>query len=149
MAKNVIFATTRPFGCEEYDDSTTDVFEDDQPFMDGNAATHFFVITLTGCSRILLTKVIYYMNPTAAVTYTLYLLSDNVAAATTEARRLIYQSEAARADSVVYMETGYGGNKLPVQATLMDLSVIWFKLDWTGAPGNTTGFIRCEGLVYV
>ena len=143
------YRTWQPFYAETTDASVTGFFEDDEPHADGNAATHYIGINPSwGTSVIKLTKVMFNMDPTNAVTYNLYLLTDNPAAALEEQLCLLYQSEPLRADAIPYMETG-NTTKLPVQGRLSTIAWVYFKLDWTGAPGVTTGQIRIEGLVLV
>lgn len=149
MVNNIKFASWKPFIGLIEDDSTTDIFEDDEPLGDGNAATHSFTLEMSQIFWIRLDKVMHYMDVTNAITYQLYLLSHNPAAKIDELPRLIYQSDAAMADAQLYIETGGASDKLPTIARLPTGSTIHFKLDLSGASGDVTGFIQIEGLVYV
>ena len=143
------YRTWQPFYGEVTDASVTGFFEDDEPHADGNAATHYIALYPGWRTKwIQLTKVMYNMDVANAVTYTLYLLSDNPAAALAEQLALIYQSEPLRADAIPYMETG-NTTKLPVQGRLGTIGWVYYKIDYTGAPGDVTGQIRIEGLVLV
>lgn len=138
------------FYAELLDDSTNDDFESDEPFADGNAPTHsitaandvFLPTTVQYC---IIDEIHYYMDPSNAVTYQLYLLENDTAAALTERSNLLYDSGAAKADAVHYEEHSSASCKMPIYADLTDVSTIYFKLDWSGAPGNTTGLIRIRG----
>lgn len=131
------------------DDSTSDVFEDDQAHADGNVQTHYVNISPPWAKAVRITKVHFMMNPTAAETYQLYLYERATAVALTQQMDLIYTSGAGMADSVEYIETGGASAKVPVDAFLHQNypSTIYFLLDWTGAPGATTGFIELRGIV--
>ena len=144
------FTPVGTFYAELLDDSTNDDFESDEPFADGNAPTKSItaandVFIPSSVHYCIIDEIYYMMNPTNAVTYQLYLLEDDTAAALTEQSNLIYESGAGKADSVLYREHAGSSAKVPAYAHLTDISTIYFKLDWTGAPGNTTGLIRIRG----
>lgn len=127
-----------------YDDSTTDIFEDNEPLGSGSGATHSLSVIPSWASAFLLQKISYMMNPTAAETYTLHLLEASEDLAADENRRLIYSSTAGQADTIYYKHLRTD-NALPVPVKLTDPGTLYFKLDWTGAPGNTTGYIAIRG----
>jgi len=131
------------------DDSTTDIFEDDESLGSGVAATHTITLSPSGTKAFQLEKVHFAMNCTNAVTYTLYLLEDVIADAMTERRRCIFDSGGGLADDVDYMVTGSDNTKLPVPVFLDDVATLPFKINWSGAPGDTTGFVVVEGRLLV
>ena len=149
MVKSIKYGNWIPFRANVNDDSTTDFFEDDEPLGDGNAATHVFFTNVTNGYSLIVNTIHYYFDPTNAVTPTMYLLADNQEVAEDELPTLIFQSEPGLVDSQLYLDTGGGGVKLPTQTRLEAADAIWMKLDWTGAPGNTTAFITVEGMAYL
>jgi len=128
------------------DDSTDDDFEDDEALGSAVAATHYIDIMPAWATAVQLQRVNYMMNPTNAVTYQLHLLEDNPAAAIDESECVIHSSAAARADSTYYYVAG-DANGLPQDCRLVEPGRIYFKLDWSGAPGATTGVIAIRGRV--
>jgi len=149
MGRSVKYTNWKPFQAFIEDDSTTDFFEDDEAFLDGNAATKVFYADMSRCYVLHVTNVSHYINPTNAVTYTMYILTNNEEVAIDEAQDLIYQSDALMADSVLYIETGGTSDKLPIQKRLDGANTLFAKFDWTAAPGDTSGFVLVEGLVLV
>jgi len=56
---------------------------------------------------------------------------------------MLYESAAARVDDTdykIYCDLPFN---------LGTASYIYIATDWTGAPGNTTGYIRVSGVAYV
>jgi len=128
------------------DDSTTDIFEDDEALGSGVAATHYITVTPGWVTAIQIQRVNYMMDPTNAVTYQLHLLEDNPVNAVTESQFLIHSSAAARADGTYYFAAG-DANGLPQDCYLGEPGRIYYKLDWTAAPGATTGVIAIRGRI--
>jgi len=105
--------------------------------------------------RFLLESVDYYMNQTAAVTYTLYLFEGASADDVTHLKELVFQSPAAQADVTLYWyRNGFSGTPDTIATTdatlpkVCNLSVpnkLYYTLNWSGAPGNTPGFITVRG----
>lgn len=86
------------------------------------------------------------MNPTNAVTYQLHLIEAAVADAYAEQRQACFSSGAAQADNTNYIRC-LDTNDLPTLVNLAAPSRIWYKLKWSGAPGNTTGYIVVMGYI--
>lgn len=128
------------------DDSTDDDFEDDEVLGDGVAATHWITLTPPDVTAIQLQRVNYMMNPTNAVTYQLHLLEDRPEVAIEESECVIHSSAAAQADSTYYFHAGTT-HGLPQDCRLVEPGRIFFKLDWSGAPGATTGVITLRGRI--
>lgn len=91
-----------------------------------------------------LTEVFYWINPTAAETYRLMLFEGPEAADITSLSKMVFDSGALQADSIPYRET-QGGLKLPVIVKLDTAGRLYYNTDWTGAPGNTPGFLVVKG----
>lgn len=124
------------------DDGTGNVFETDQAITD----TPTLTITLSDpyCSRFLLTEVTWYMNPTAGETYEMYLLEGAEAQDVDSLAAIVFDSGPAMVDSQVYLAMEPSG-KLPRLVDLTVPGLINYLMAWTGAPGNTPGFIKGRG----
>jgi len=140
-------------------DGTGNYFETD----DDNPTTSTPTLTIDVTSNVLgaavnrfeLTSLRYYLNPTNAVTYTLYLFEKNSADDTTHLSELVFQSPAAQADSTLYWyRIGASGtpdtiatadNTLPVIVNLGTTGKLYYTINWSGAPANTPGFIKLRG----
>lgn len=106
-------------------------------------------------TRFKITEIRYYMNPTNAVTYTLYLFEGATADDATHLSELVFQSPAAQADSTLYWyREGYSGTpdtiatldaSLPVIVNLSKANSLYYTINWSGAPANTPGFIKIRG----
>lgn len=128
------------------DDSTDDDFEDDEVLGDGVAATHYITLTPSWVTAVQLQRVNYMMDPTNAVTYQLHILEDNPAAAIDESECVIHSSAALQADGTYYYHAGTT-HGLPQDCRLVEPGRIYFKIDWTAAPGATTGVITLRGRI--
>jgi hypothetical protein len=124
------------------EDGTGNDFETDQAITD----TPTLTITCSDptCSRFLMTEVMYYMNPTAAETYEMYLLEEANADDVISLSKIVFDSEDARVDSQVYIAAP-GQGKLPKIVDLTVPGLLYYLMAWTGAPGNTPGFIKVRG----
>ncbi len=137
------------------------VFETDQAITD-TPTLSLTVTTPTGfiVERFLMEEVCYYMNPTNAVTYQLLLLEASNADDVQQLSDLVFFSPAAQADSVCYKynNLGYCANvatttaeviqyKLPVIVELTEANKLYYMINWSGAPGDTPGFIKVRGRV--
>lgn len=87
-------------------------------------------------------RIHYRINPTNAVTYTLRIWSGSVAAAYGLNMRMLYESPALQAD-----DTDYDRAELDIPFVLIGAGAVFYSLEWTGAPGVTSGFITVEGEV--
>ena len=102
-----------------------------------------------------ITSLRFYMNPTAAETYTLYLFEKASADNTENLSDIVFQSAAALVDSTqyIYHDSGSGSwpglttvdFTLPQTVHLAEEGKLYYMLTWTGAPGNTPGFIKVHG----
>ena len=106
--------------------------------------------------KFLLEDVQYYMNPTNAVTYQLYLLEDATADDVQQYTDIAFWSPTAQAKGVVYRyaNSGYQASlttaevaqyKLPKIVELAIPNKFYYMTDWSGAPGTTPGFIKIRG----
>lgn len=90
-----------------------------------------------------ITRISYMLNPTAAVTYQLAVLEGSNADDNEQQSREVYRSAALLADSTVY-------NDYSERAFILDTAgTIYYIIDWSGAPGNTVGYIVVEGVAYI
>lgn len=89
------------------------------------------------------TRISYRLNPTNAVTYQLIILEGSAAGNYTQAAKQIYRSATLLADDTAYQDYSE-------RAFLLDTAgTMYYIIDWTAAPGNTTGYIVVEGVAYV
>ena len=125
-------------------DGTGADFEDDEALGSGTASTHNFTIT-PAFKYIRLETVRYLMNQTNAVTYQLHLIEDRIANAYTEQSRCLFSSGAAQADNTLYLRS-LDANDLPCLGVLDTPGTVEYKVHWSGAPGDTPGFVRIMGV---
>ena len=156
MATNIKNATII---AEKLDyDGTANVFETDQAITDTATLTIDVSCNLSGKiipSRFWVDEVRYYMDQTNAVTYTLYLLEGPTADDVTQHSDVFFESPAAQADVTEYVWRPGGLGTFPNLATadntlpcIVDLHTsgkIYYILDWSGAPGDTPGYIKIKG----
>jgi len=153
---SVTIAGTAVVGDHVDTDGTSNYFETDQALTD--TPTLSIALSTTSELRInkfLLESVVYYMNQTNAVTYTLYLFEAANADNVQNLADLVFQSPAAQADSTLYWyQNGYSGTpdtiatldaSLPKVCKLGTPNKLYYLLNWSGAPGNTPGFIVVRG----
>lgn len=120
--------------------------DDDEPLASGTGATHFIQLNPTNVVAFILKKVHWRLENTNPVTHELILLEASEATALVERRKVAYASGAGKAEDTDYIETG-AGTKLPVVVKLDDAGKLYFKIDYSGAPSTTAGFIKVEGEV--
>lgn len=121
-------------------------FDDDEPI--GAAAPTHFMTGAPLVPHIMIHAIKYQMNPAAAETYQLYLLEGATAEAEQQEAEIIYDSGPGVAGGdIVTWVAGGAPARLPIIARLTAAGIIWYKLDWTGPPGNTGGYIRIYGEV--
>jgi len=138
-------------------DGSANVFETDQALGD-TPTLSITLSTSTGrpVKKFLLEDVQYYMNQANVVTYQLYLLEAATADDVEQLTDVAFWSPAAQADSVMYRyaSSGYQAAvgtaevaqyKLPKIVELETPNTLYYMIDWSGAPGNTSGFIRIRG----
>jgi hypothetical protein len=94
-----------------------------------------------------ITRLHYYMNPTAVETYTLRLWNtgDNYPFPPIPMgllSNLLYETAAGKADSTRYEETLPNG-KIPFWLYRKDY--LYVSVEWTGPPGVTTGYVEVSG----
>jgi hypothetical protein len=132
-------------------DGTANYFETDQAF----GTTPTLTMSLTNnsvipISKFLLTEVNYQLDPTNAVTYQLYLLEAASADDYQSAGDVIFDSGAAQADNTHYLWVQGGSGtttsyKLPRIVNLSVVNTLYYMIDWSGAPGDTKGYIKIRG----
>jgi hypothetical protein len=102
-----------------------------------------------------ITHIIYMLKPTNVQTYTLRLFRNNDWAgvdtlqATTA---FLFQSAAGKAGSTLYTEpttsAGATAASLNIPFTLWSTQQLFYQLEWSGAPGATSGVIYVKGICY-
>jgi hypothetical protein len=86
-------------------------------------------------------RIHYRLNPTNAVTYTLRLWRRAVANNYANNISLLYESPPLQAD-----DTDYDRAELMIPFECCDgPGILYFSIEWTGAPGVTLGFIDVSG----
>jgi len=91
-------------------------------------------------------RVHWRLNPTNAVTYDLYIFGDALAADYASQAEKLFDSNDVVADCAD--DTEYDATGLDIPFRLRTPGEWWYNTDWSGAPGNTTGYLCIEG-VYV
>ena len=105
-------------------------------------------VTPAGAKLVKVETIKWQLTPTNAVTYQLYLLEDNQAVDENSEADLIFDSGAGLASGTIFIRTDADGSaKLPIMANLFDKGLIYYMIDWSAAPGDTTGYIRAYGEV--
>ena len=90
-----------------------------------------------------LTSVKYYLVSTNAVTYELSLYEEAVVGTYDARAACVFESGSGKAASILYHTIG--ANMLPVDVHLAELGKLYFGINWSAAPGDTTGFIQIRG----
>ena len=138
-------------------DGTLNYFETSQDI--ANAATLTIDVTssLTGFKprRFWIDEWRYYMNPTAGETYTLFILEGSSADAVTQHSKIVLETPAAQVDSTEYIARHVGKGsfpdpntvdaQLPCICALDTVGKLYYIITWTGAPGDTPGYIKVKG----
>lgn len=124
----------------EEDTTTLAQFEVDKSKTD--TPTQTITSDISGTKGII-KEVSYRLNPFNAETYTLLIFEAAIAGNYESNSRLLYESAALRADDTDY--------KVPCEIpfTLEASGTFYVSTDWTGAPGNTLGYIRISGVMTV
>ena len=121
-------------------------FETDQPL--GTTPTLSFPTTPATAQYARIDTIRYQLTPTNAVTYQLYLLEDNQANDENSQADVFFDSGAAQASGTIYIQVAGGStSKLPITINLRDIGTVYYLVDWSAAPGDTTGYVRVYGEV--
>jgi len=124
----------------EEDTTTLAQFEVDKSKTDTPTQT---ITADIASSKGIIKHISYRLNPTNAVTYTLLIFEATIAGNYESNSRLLYESSDARVDDTdyqIYCEIPF---------TLDGAGTFYVSTDWTGAPGNTLGYIRISGVMHV
>ena len=92
-----------------------------------------------------LNSVRWLFNPTAAETYELVLLKGAAADDTENYSNIVWRSGAALVDSTLYRRCNHE-DELPIDVLLDTPGKLYYLTVWTGAPGNTPGFVEVDGI---
>jgi len=85
-------------------------------------------------------RIHYRLNPTNAVTFTLRLWEAAYDADYHSNAHLLWESDPLQAD-----DTDYDKQELDIRFILITTGKMYYSIEWTGATGNTTGFIYVSG----
>ena len=125
---------------------TAATFKTDQVFMT-NQPTLYLPLLGSTTQKMRINTIRFYLNPANAVTYQLYLLEDDTDPGGVEpelARSdMIYDSGAGMVKGTEYFVIA--GGTLPIEVHLGDTAKLYYMIDWSAAPGDTTGFIIATG----
>lgn len=121
--------------------------DNDEPHADGNAPTVSITLTPSDVTAFKLTGVWWYLANANSVTHELYLYENNTAAAATQREELTYDSGSGLARNTQYAEVGSASSRLPVDVYLATAGTVYFKIDYSGAAGSTTGHIKLRGIL--
>ena len=136
---------------------TLNYFETSQAITDTATLTIDVVTNITGLKpkRFWIDEIRYYMNPTNPVTYTLYLLEGAAVDDLTQKSKVVWQSAAGMVDGTEYVwrHVGFGSfpnpntvdASLPCICALDTVGKLYYIITWTGAPGDTPGYIKVKG----
>lgn len=142
-----VSASSRSFFAEieEYTTGTPGYFETDQAM--GTEPTLSFV-GAPAVLNILIHTIKWQITPANAVTYQLYLLERASANDEQQEADIIFDSGAGMVSGTVYVQVAGGSPaKLPIMANLETAGTIYYMVDWSAAPGNSSGYIRIYGEV--
>lgn len=148
FVSGTIVARTSAFYASKVDyDGTANFFETDQPL--GTTPTLSMTTLPATAKYARIDSVKYQMTPTNVVTYELYLLEDAQADDQRSESDVFFDSGAAQASGSVYINTGGGSTpKLPIVVNLGTVATIYYMIDWSAAPGDTTGYIKISGEMF-
>ena len=125
---------------------TAATFKTDQVFMTDQPTLYVPLLDAT-TQKVRINSIRFYLNPTNAVTYQLHLLKHDTdpAGATPELARsdMIYDSGVGMIKGEEYFVIA--GGTLPIETHLGDTAKLYYMIDWSAAPGDTTGFIVVAG----
>lgn len=129
------------YGSKIDSDGSSGYFTTDQPL--GTQPTLSMTLTPSTAKRFMLESVRFYMNPTAAVTYQLLLSERSSSDTVTSYGDIVFDSGAGMADDTIYIVSR--GDKLPHLVVLSTAATLYYQIDWSGAPGDTSGYILIRG----
>ena len=143
----VIASSKRQFYAEieEYTSGAPGYFETDQAW--GTTPTLSFAGSPL-VNHILIHTIKHQITPTNAVTYQLWLLEAASAVDEQSEADIIYDSGAGQVGGTIYhVVAGGSPSKLPISARLLTAGEIYYMIDWSAAPGDSSGYIKVYGEV--
>jgi hypothetical protein len=97
----------------------------------------------------IINSITYYLVPTNAVTYRLRVYKNTTdGTAINAATHILFEGAAAKAGSTLYIEPNQTGAGAYLNIPAVTLFGLYYGVEWTGAPGNTTGMIYVKGISY-
>lgn len=130
------------FGSLIDDDGTGADWEDEDVITDTPAK---FITLEPNVRAFTLTGVRFMFNPTNGVTPELLFFKGAAADDVENYSNLVWRSGAGLVDSQLYSQRGKE-DSLPIDILLDTPGKLYYMTIWTGAPGNTPGFVEVEGI---
>ena len=135
------WATKRVFIYRKLDeDGTLNYFETDQAKIDTPTLLFNTLNVPQSMVEGFINRIHYRLNPTNAVTFTLRIWEAAVANNYESNMNMLWESPALQAD-----DTDYDIAELNIPFRLAWMGAMFYSIDWTGASGDTTGFIELSG----
>ena len=124
-------------------DGTDNVFETDQTKT--TTPTLGFYAEPSTVIDGLINRVHWRINPTNAVTYDFWILTDAQADDYASESLIVFSSEdtAGIADCADNTEYIVEGLEIPFHLSIV--GYFYYLIDWSAAPGNTPGYLKIEG----
>ena len=123
------------------EDGTGNYFETDQGENDTPTLYLSSGRTPNNMKSGIIRRIHYRLNPTNAVTYTLRLYAKAVAPNYQSGMSKLYDSGAAKADDTEYDVA------VEIPFILLVKGKLYYAIEWSAAPGDTTGYIEVMGEV--
>ena len=120
---------------------TGNLFETDQAVTD---TPTLYVTASSAVTNVVIDRIHVNLNPTNAVVPNLYLFAGADADNLTSESLMIFSSLDYVPNGLVDA-TEYDFVDLVIPATLATAGRIYYLLDWTGAPGDTLGYLKVFG----
>lgn len=122
------------------EDGTGNNFETDQAKTDTPTLTLASFLDPAIISRGKINNYKYRLNPTNAVTFVARLWEGAYAANYASNFRMLYETPAAQVD-----DEDYDRAEMDIPFILDSSGNMYYSIDWSGAPGNTPGYMRISG----
>lgn len=123
------------------EDGAANYFEDDQDKVTQPTRLVDTFIADPTMVKGIIKRIHYRFNPTNAVTYVLRLWRAAPVNPYELNLAMLYESPALQAD-----DTDYDRAELTIPMNLLVPGELYYSIDWSAAPGNTTGFIDVSGV---
>ena len=122
-------------------DGTGDYFETDQAI--GTTPTKYIQLYPTDTTKFKLNSARYYFEASNDVSFELWLLEDTNADDVQSLSDVVYNSGSGIARNT--QKISLNSVDLPIDVKLGTSGKLYYMLDWSGAPGNTPGYLVVRG----